>query len=299
VTALPLGERLRRRFRRRVIAPLEERVGAALRRRRNAHREFRPLFVTGAMGSGTTLLAFSLGQRFDVACVVPESAHQVDRGSFLHVAGVDDFPSVGAYEAAIQPRPGWSPAAGRADLLALYRGFASGPSDRPVDKGPNTNLVRAAFLAECFPEGHFLCVFRDPVANVEGFRRKWRTFGRDPLEESIRFYAAIHERFLAESPAFGDRVTWIEYERLVERPDALLDLLAARLGLAPARRPRRLPRRGNVPGQGIRNVARSRIGVVRDANDEALARLAPAEAARIRAALEPLCLRMRALALAP
>ena len=35
-------------------------------------------------------------------------------------------------------------------------------------------------------------VFRDPVATIEGFRRKWKTFGREPLDENIRFFARLY-----------------------------------------------------------------------------------------------------------
>ncbi|MCI0422338.1 MAG: hypothetical protein L0312_24470, partial [Acidobacteria bacterium] len=54
----------------------------------------------------------------------------------------------------------WSVERGRADLLRMYRSHASGTSPFAVDKGPNTNLVRAGFLARCFPDGRFVVVFR-------------------------------------------------------------------------------------------------------------------------------------------
>jgi hypothetical protein len=298
VPQLSLPERLRRRFRRRVLAPLDAHVVGSLRRWRNAGRDFRPVFVTGAMGSGTTLLAFSLSQRFELACVIAESAHQVSKRSFLHNPGVDAFPDVRAYEAAIRPRPDWSAAQAREDLLRLYRSHARGRSDRALDKGPNTNLVRAGLLARAFPEGRFAVVFRDPVANVEGFRRKWRSFGADALDECVRFYAAIHESFLEQAGAFADRVLWVEYEALVRDYDALLDELGRRLGLAPAAHSRRLEQRANVPGQGIRNVAGGRIGVVTDANRHAYGGLSEAEIARIRHGLDPLHAELRARALA-
>lgn len=297
MSQLSLSERLRRRFRRSVLAPLDARLAGAVRRRRNARREFRPVFVTGAMGSGTTLLAFSLGQRFEFACVIEESAHQVAKGSFLHSPGVEAFPSVRSYEAAIRPRAGWSVEQARDDLLWLYRSHATGPSDRALDKGPNTNLLRAGLLARCFPEGRFVVVFRDPVANVEGFRRKWRSFGADSLDECIRFYASIHESFLEQSAEFPDRVIWIEYEALVRDYDARLESLARHLELEPARNQRGLARRANVPGQGIRNVARGQIGIVLDANERAYGHLTEPEIARIREALAPLQARMRARAL--
>lgn len=296
---MTLGERIRRKARRELWNPLDARVGGPLRRAWNARRVYRPVFVVGTMGSGTTLAAFSLAQHFDVACAIPESAHQVDRRSFLHTPPVEAFGTVAAYEEAILPGPDWSVERGREDLLHLYRSYAWGPSEVAVDKGPNTNLVRAGFLARCFPEASFLLVFRDPVANIEGFRRKWPNFGRDPLEASIRFYASTHERFLKEAAAFRERVLVLEYETLVEHYDAALARVAERTGLRPARRLRRLPERGNVQGRGIRNVHRSRIGVVRGADVEARRRLGEADARRIEEALAPLRARLCAEALSP
>lgn len=296
MASLPLPERIRRRLRRSVIAPLDARVGGAIRRRRNAAREFRPVFVAGAMGSGTTLLALSLAQRFECACVITENAHQIARESFLHNPGVEAYPTVRAYEDAIRPGSDWSVARGRDDLLQLYRSYASGPSDVAIDKGPNVHLLRAAFLTRCFPEAFFVTVFRDPVATVEGFRRKWPTFARDSLGECIRFYATIHESFLEQVSPFPGRVAWVRYESLVDRYDEVLGALAKRAGLRVAGKRRRLPARGNVEGRGIRNVSRSRIGVLADANARAHENLSRDAIARIEAALGPLHERMQALA---
>ena len=66
------------------------RVGAASR----AHNPSRPPLAqldpgvrsrlrSGAMGSGTSLLALSLGQTFETACVIYESARWISPGSFL------------------------------------------------------------------------------------------------------------------------------------------------------------------------------------------------------------------------
>jgi hypothetical protein len=294
---LSLGERIRRRLRRDLIAPLDARVGGAVRRHRNAARDFRPVFVTGAMGGGTSLLALSLAQRYECACVIPEGAHQVSKHSFLHNAGVEAHPSVRAYEEAIRPRSDWSVERGRRDLLELYRSYAAGPSDVAFDKGPNVHLVRAGFLARCFPDAFFVVMFRDPVATVEGFRRKWPTFAQAPLEESLRFWVAIHESFLEQASAFPERVAWVEYETLVTHYDPLLDALAQRAGLRPATRRRRLPGRANAEGRGIRNVSRSRIGVVTDADARARANLPDEVVATIRAALGPLHERLRARAI--
>jgi len=79
-----LTQRLRARLDRRVLEPLRERTVRPFRRRLNAAREFDPVFVAGAMGSGTSLLALSLGQSFETACVIYESARGISPRSFLH-----------------------------------------------------------------------------------------------------------------------------------------------------------------------------------------------------------------------
>lgn len=295
----PLLDRLRRRFHSRVAMPFERRLAAPLRRLRNAGRDYHPVFVAGAMGSGTTLLAFSLGQRFRCACVIEESAIQVSPGSFLHVPHPNRFRSIRAYQEHFAPDDSWSIEQARLDLLELYRSHASGSSEVVFDKGPNVHLARAAFLARCFPEAHHVMIFRDPVVNIEGFRRKWERFRDDPLEESLRFYRETHERFLEAAEGLGDRVHVVEYETLVEHPEATFATLRRRLGLEAASSQRRLPTRANVEGQGIRNVARGRIGVVRTANERSYQRLATPTVEVIRNALGPLHERMRGLALQP
>ena len=284
---------VRRWLRRRVVAPLDTRVFSAVRSARNQGRLFRPVFIAGAMGSGTTLVSFSLAQRFDCAGLVAESARQIHRDSFLHVPKIQQFSSVRAYEQAILPMPTWSLNRGREDLLRLYRSRASGPADTVIDKAPNSSLVRAGFLARCFPDASFVFVFRDPVANIEGFRRKWPTFAADSLDECMRFYLAIHQRFLEEIEAYRERVYTIEYESFVRRPEAMLDTLAASIGLGLRQRPKRLPYRPNVPGKGIRNVRGTRIVVVREATEQAYRSVSPEFVARIRSRLGPLHERLR------
>jgi hypothetical protein len=275
-----------------VLEPLDARLGATLRLAVNRDRIYRPIFVAGAMGGGTTLLALSLWQRFDLAAAIKESVHQVSTRSFLWRPSAHEFGSVAEYDAAIRPGEDWSVEQGRQDLLRMYRSYARGGSETVVDKGPNANLVRAGFLARCFPDALFLLIFRDPVATIEGFRRKWRAFGSDSLDESIRFYRRVHETFLDTIWEFPDRVVAVQYEKLVEKHDELLDTLGRTLGLAPARGRRRLEHRANTRGCGIRNIQNGRIGVVGDANRAAYERMAPAHVRRIQRELEPLYARM-------
>ena len=275
-----------------------KRLQAAARRRRNAGREFRPIFIAGAIGSGTSLLAASLGQRFAVAGVALESAREIDRRSCLWIDRVQNFDSVRAYAECLEPRSEWSPERAREDLLALYRSKANPSASESsfVDKGPSTNLVRAAFLADLFPDGRFVLIFRDPVANIEGFRRKWTTFKSDPLDESIRFWAAVHERFLEQAVGFPERFVTVEYEALVADYEDVLARLAAVLNIELSAHARPVAARDVGHGRGLRGVEKGRIRVVRDANARSYATLDEADIARIRQVLDPLHGKLRAMA---
>jgi len=270
-----------------VADPFDRSVVARVRRARNADRVYRPVFVAGVMGSGTSFLALLLAQRADCAGVIYESGHQVRERSFLRTEGPRDFASVQGFMESIRPRPEWSSQAGRDDLMRMYRSHASGPSDRIIDKGPNTNLVRAAFLERCCPGAGFIHLFRDPVANIEGLRRKWPTFAADSFEESLRFYRTLHEEFLDWSEDRTD-IPAVSYSSLIADPEGRIESIRRELGMRPADRMRGLRTRGNVEGRGIRNVSRNRIGVVRDGNRRSIQRLEPAEIQRIRDALGPL-----------
>lgn len=286
-------DRVRNRLQTLLGVPLERRVRAPLRRLRNAGRHYQPLFVSGASGSGTSLLAVALAQRVDCAGLVYECDDQISHRSFLHVPTLARFPSVAEYERFITPRECWSEERGRADLQAMLRAYATHPGEVVVAKGPDIHLVRAGFLHDCFPEARFAVIFRDPVANIEGLRRKWRVFAEDTLEECIRFYRSIHEIFLAEAKRFADRVLFVDYAELVEGPDSELDRVSERLGLAPARRRLAVPDAPNAEGKGIRNVRGNRVEMVTDADRRARQRLAPEEVAVIERSLRPLHVRLR------
>ena len=272
------------RLRRRVADPVRQ----SLRRLSNRDRDFQPVFVAGAMGSGTTLLAVELWRCFEFAGLVTESALQVTGRSFLQTGPVDRHVSVAAYLAALEPRPDWSVAAARRDLLDLYRSRAEAPGLGVVDKGPNANLVRAGFLKRCFPDARFVLIVRDPVANVEGLRRKWPLFAREPLEVSIDFYRRIHERFLEQSAAFADEVVVVDYDGMVRRHDETLAALGERLELSRSSVPRQLDDRSSARGQGLRAVSENRVEIVQDADRAAYRSLASEDVEAIRAALGPL-----------
>lgn len=272
-----------------------ERWRRRVRRLATTGLAYRPIFVAGVMGSGTSLLAHSLGQRFKVAGVATESALQVPRTSFLRMPELETFDSVSSYERAIQPGNEWSVEDGRAALVALYRKVSQRRHPAVVDKGPNTNLTRAVFLAACFADARFLLVLRDPVANIEGFRRKWPTFGREPLTESIRFYDSVHQRFLDFAEAHRPSVAVVSYDALVRDRDAVLDGVGSWIGLTPARRPNPVAVKVNDTGKGLLGHDRSSIRTLLDRDVQARARVPEHERELIDVSLRPLLERLSEL----
>jgi hypothetical protein len=249
------------------------------------------------MGSGTSLVALSLAQEAECAALIYESALQVTAGSFLRAGTPESYETVAAFGESLSVCKDWSVERGRSDLLRLYRSYARGQSEVVVDKGPNANLARAGFLAHCFPQSAFVLVVRDPVANVEGLRRKWPRFATDTLESSIDFYRDLYEKFLDESEAMANSVLTIEYEAVVYERERVISTLCKSLGIEPRTSTMRFRPRANVAGMGIRNVRPRGIDIVTDANEEARARLDPVSAATIREALGELHSRLRERAL--
>jgi hypothetical protein len=289
-------DRLRLLVRSHIQRPFDRRVLSPLRRLRNVERDYRPIFVAGASGSGTSLLAVSIGQQFDMAGIVYELDSEISADSFLAVPPLDSFGSVEEYLQFLSPSDSWSVDAGRGALLDVFRACTVGPAEAIVAKGPDMNLHRTAFLGRCFPNARFVLVFRDPVANIEGLRRKWKIFADEPLQQSIRFWAESHERFLADAETLTGRVLAVEYESLVADTEGALDRIGARCGLVPATTKRSLQTRPNTAGKGLRNVRNSAVGVVKDANREAIERMDPRDVDTIRAALTPLHERLRSAA---
>jgi len=268
-----------------------------LRAIRNRGEVYRPVFVSGCMGSGTSLLAVLLAQRFDFSGIAYESALQVGYRSPLRLRKLKHYASIRAYENALRAANNADVTVCRESLQQLYRRVAFRPGHRTVDKAPNATLLRVEVLMRCFPDAPFVFVIRDPVATIEGFRRKWKTFGRDTLAENIRFYADSHRAFLDTRPALGDRVVIVEYEEIVATPDLVLDAVGENLGLCPGDAEVKLEDRPNAPGKGLRGVEGGAVSVVGDANRDAYSRICETEIEEIRLALGSLHEEMRTLSM--
>ena len=286
------GKKLISRIKGRLDRQFIEPVRRARRARANVDRVLNPLFVTGAMGSGTTLLGLELGQRFETSGIIDESCLAVPKDSYLHVEPIERHRLIGDYYQSLLPRRDWQIDVGRKQMLLLYRERAERGVGPIVDKAANSHLCRSAFLLRCFSEAPMLVIFRDPVANIEGFRRKWPTFGNDSLVENISFYRTIHEAFLETRARNPGRTLLLSYEALTMDPDATFDLVRESVGLVPVEEAAGIEFRANEIGQGVRNVGSDGIQIVANANEKALAAVPPEEASSISTALGDLHTRM-------
>lgn len=239
-----------------------------------------PLFICGAMGSGTTLITRLIDQHFHVAGVANETALQIPRGSPLHVRSSYRYTSLHQMARALFVPPDVDPITLRVDLLDYYRRIqrTKGPDADEVvvvDKAPNAHLVRAAALRAAFPRSKFLFIYRNPISAVEGLRRKWSVCADAPFEHVTRFWVLLHETFERDTAFFRDDVIPIPYEVLTEDPERVLDAIERQV---PLRRRSELKQYGNRPNQegfGLRNVSGGQIKVVKGVSQAARHRLEP------------------------
>ncbi len=242
--------------------------------------DFAPVFICGASGSGTTLIASLLNQNYEVGLYLNESVRMLNTGRDLWMDKADEYPDVNAYYNALFIPAHRPPAAIRRQLLRLYRREIIYPKTSPVviDKGPNAHLVRFEWLRSAFPAARFVFLFRQPVESVEGLRRKWKqVFGGSPLTDLCDFWLNMHERFLEDSADYRGQVYPLAYDTLVADPPASLARVAAFARLTTRPTPLPLPDRPAKPGKGLRNVVDGKIVVMPAAHQRVDSSLTPEE----------------------
>lgn len=274
-------------------------MGLSKTLRRALDSDFRPIYLAGVAGSGTTLSSSLLDQHFKVAAALHESAREAETTSPLYMHNIEWHDSVPQYYRHLFFNAHVTAGDVRRCSLRLYRESARYPklSNVVIDKAPNSHLVRMSTLHAAFPDSRVLLVFRDPVANIEGLRRKWpKLFGVASIRDVCDFWEKLHRQFEADVAGFERFVRWYEYEALVANPDAWLEETAGFCELERRKEPRRYKDRSNEPGKGLRNVSEGVIEVDRDAAAGKPGTLSPVEVEEIRSRLSGPHARLRARA---
>ncbi|MCW5876046.1 MAG: sulfotransferase [Anaerolineales bacterium] len=248
---------------------------------------FKPLFICGVAGSGTTLVTALLNQRYQIAAYLPESALAADATSCLRIEPTGHYSTLAAYWQAMFFGPDITSDRVRMDSLRLYRDAVQPPKrgKTVLDKAPNTHLVRAGLLAQAFPSAYFLLIVRNPITSIEGLRRKWSLYREASLPENCDFWANVHAKFIEDSPAFAGRLTILTFDELIANPNEVIARLADLAGLNPRREWQTYQDTPNQPGKGLRNVVAGEIRIDPQADASALARLDPQEAQEIHSCL--------------
>lgn len=201
--------------------PLEliERVG-----RRITVPHDRVIFVSGLPRSGTTLVEQILVSHSDVA--------HGEELSFFRILAQD----VGGIDAASFSR--WLDGGGDPNaLVELYLHLATerfGPDGRFVDKTVEAGNYMGLLLA-LFPKAPVFWMRRDPLDNGwSAFRTAFAVGAGWSWDlQDIGKRLAQEERMIAHwSAAAGDRISFIDYEELVRRPEAVVPRIAGAAGLS-------------------------------------------------------------------
>lgn len=240
----------------------------------NSRKDFSPIFICGIAGSGTSLLAKSLFQKYKCA-LIDESALSMPHNSPLKMYRSSGYINIEHYYYNILLSL-WLP---DNIIKKWYQRFYMerippfSSYTKTIDKSPFSHMVRAPVLKRIFPESYFILVFRDPSANIEGLIRKWPLFRNSELADVVCFWKKLHIDFINNHLSFNDGIFGISYESLIENYDLVLDRIAFNCGLVLRKNPAKLPDVGNQPKTNIRNIKDGKIICVKNSNQESIDRL--------------------------
>jgi hypothetical protein len=204
-----------------------------------------PVFVVGMNGSGTTMLADSLGHHPELYMFPLES--KVLPYYLMHQSSFGDLNSINARRqlaATLGKTNSYMQANGETRVVlpdqqlarlgfegvvdALYKHFAAKQGKtRWGDKSPiNTQHVGA--LATAFPTAQFVHIIRDGRDAAQSFHRRW---GYDPLHTITRWKRTVAAGREQGHVLGGDRYLEVRYEALTTNPNSEMQRICAFLGL--------------------------------------------------------------------
>ncbi|MDP8927174.1 MAG: sulfotransferase [Actinomycetota bacterium] len=197
--------------------------------------QVRPVFLFSLPRSGSTLLQRMLGSHSGISTtpepwvLLPQLYSLRERGVYAEYGHRTSLRGLGSLVSAL---PG-----GRESYLREVRSMvtrlysqASDPAAAYfLDKTPRYNLV-AREIVELFPEGHFLVLWRNPLAVVASIVDTWLA-GRWKLHHhKVDLYRGL-EALAATVAADPSRFLSLRYEDLVREPTEQVTRVLSHLGL--------------------------------------------------------------------
>ncbi len=234
-------------------------------------------FICCFSGGGSSLLGSLLDQHLALDYYGDETTRRLQMSDFA-TPFVDSLPDLEAYR-TLCFTPFADPQGVRLALLRYYLLRTESVVLRTVvEKSTVVSLTHAGELKHLFARAKFILYYRDPVANIEGLRRKWRLFQNADLEALADFWSACQLRgveHLTKLPR--EDVMCLTYEEVVQAPEGCVERVRQFLQLGTRARPKLLPDRPNVPGKALRHVSKGLIQVEQDADRQSKERLSDAQ----------------------
>lgn len=188
------------------------------------------VFIGGLHRSGTTLLADLLAQHPQVSGLSDTGVIE-DEGQLLQSVYPVDMTLGGPGRFAFTADAHLTDASplvtpeSRERLLQAWRPYWDLTKPVLLEKTPG-NLMHGRFLQALFPNSYFIFITRHPIANAIA-TYKWSGTG---IYSLLHHWLIAHQR-MAEDLAKLERVRVVAYEHLMQRPQVLLEELAAFIGL--------------------------------------------------------------------
>ena len=181
-----------------------------------------PIFILGAMGSGTTLLRLVLDSHDNVA-IPPETG-------FMRAYKAHRFVPFKWTGRNWAKRLGWSEEEFDAELSRLYdrlfmRYVEAHGKQRWGEKTP-FHIWHVDAMARLFPDSVFVAIVRHPGGSMGSNMNRWR-FG---LTRAASHFDRYTREMLRQAARFPDRTVLLRYEELLLQPEPLLRELLDWLG---------------------------------------------------------------------
>jgi hypothetical protein len=181
-----------------------------------------PIFIIGAMGSGSTLMRLILDSHENIA--IPRET------GFMRAYNAHQFIPFKWSGRNWARRMGWSRKELDAELAAFYdRIFSRHANEqgkqRWGDKTPY-HTWHITDMARIFPDAQFIATVRHPGGCVASNMNRWGQTVRQATDHYRRYNLEIAR----QAAVLGDRFSIVRYEDLVLQPEAMLGELLAWLG---------------------------------------------------------------------
>src|SRR5215212_8852477 len=181
-----------------------------------------PIFIVGAMGSGTTLLRLVLDSHPRIA--IPQET------GFMRAARAQEYIPFWVFGATWYERLGWT----REELdehvgafyATMFERFAERAGKARWGEKTPWHVWHIDGIARLFPDAVFVAIVRHPGGNCASNMTR---FGYT-LRKAVYHYDRYNREIARQAERHGHRFMLLRYEDLVLRPEPVMRQLLQRLG---------------------------------------------------------------------